>query len=59
MAQPPTEHLDTQPYIERADELASVLLGLLESWDHLADSTKSNIVRNVRRHLIDMAASAG
>jgi len=50
-----SEALESQPYAERADELASVLCGLLESWTALPDSTRINIIRNVRRNLIDMA----
>lgn len=50
-----TELQETQPYTQRADELASVLCGLLEAWQGIPESTRINIVRNVRRNLIDMA----
>jgi len=49
---------EAQPYAQRADELASVLSGLLQAWKDLPDAARINIVRSVRRSLIDMACAS-
>lgn len=45
------------PYMQRAEELESVLTSLMAAWAALPDYKRLNVVASVRRGLIDMACS--